>query len=516
MIPYSASEVAYCSLLLTLVLLPSLLLRVIPWPPALSTRRLSPFLPTLLPLLTPDSTPSPTPSPLPSLHTLPSPPPPPHPALPPPFRPRRRAPGFVTEPAAPNPFRHLLRREDFAPASSLPYPSYPTPASTARSYKRALRSYSSAHSPPRTRLRSPSPPSAMSLWSSFSSSSSWSSRDITQYLEGYPTQRDNPALNDNLRFYSNQIPSRPDGALIERIHAEWWGDYRRLEVHHGYIQWLFPLREEGMNSQIHPLQPHEITAMLASPTCLARLRRSYELILDFWGLEVSDEGVGAVRVVCEARLGNLIHSTHNYLRVTRVLKCLGELGMEEWKLGFGLRLWGVAQTTKGGGRMKRSSEDYWLSVMKDEGDRAVVEEVKEGAWDGQDEEVYMRLLRRRRKEREGTAEGAGEEEKASVKGTEEEWKSEEREKRKTEKELPSDDAIKRRKGNEMDGEEVKREEADGGVAESGESGNVGRAMSLVEEEAGGQEVPAGEQAEREAVMEEGASKQPQVEGKQEL
>lgn len=65
-------------------------------------------------------------------------------------------------------------------------------------------------------------------------------------------------LDLNLKFYKNEIKSRPDGDGIENILKEWWGDYRRLELHHGYIQWLFPIREQGLNSQSHPLQLHEL------------------------------------------------------------------------------------------------------------------------------------------------------------------------------------------------------------------------------------------------------------------
>jgi hypothetical protein len=32
------------------------------------------------------------------------------------------------------------------------------------------------------------------------------------------------------------------------------GDYRTLELHHGYVQWLFPIHEEGMNHRAQVLQ----------------------------------------------------------------------------------------------------------------------------------------------------------------------------------------------------------------------------------------------------------------------
>lgn len=49
-----------------------------------------------------------------------------------------------------------------------------------------------------------------------------------------------------------------DGDFIDDIHVKWWGDYGKLEVHHGYIQWLFPIREEGMNWDSQALQLHEL------------------------------------------------------------------------------------------------------------------------------------------------------------------------------------------------------------------------------------------------------------------
>ena len=49
------------------------------------------------------------------------------------------------------------------------------------------------------------------------------------------------------------------GCLIRR---QWFGDYRKLEIHHGYVQWLFPIHEEGMNHLAQVLQTHEKEAMV--------------------------------------------------------------------------------------------------------------------------------------------------------------------------------------------------------------------------------------------------------------
>jgi len=48
---------------------------------------------------------------------------------------------------------------------------------------------------------------------------------------------------------------------VEDIHRTWFYDYDLLEEHHGYIQWLFPIREHGMNwdrsalALPHPFDP---------------------------------------------------------------------------------------------------------------------------------------------------------------------------------------------------------------------------------------------------------------------
>ena len=54
----------------------------------------------------------------------------------------------------------------------------------------------------------------------------------------------------NVLFYSGRLASRPDGGLIDDIHADWDGDWERLERHHGYIQWLFPYAALGRDQQM--------------------------------------------------------------------------------------------------------------------------------------------------------------------------------------------------------------------------------------------------------------------------
>jgi hypothetical protein len=47
-----------------------------------------------------------------------------------------------------------------------------------------------------------------------------------------------------------------------------------------------------MNAESQPLQPHEIKAMRADPEITRRIIRSYELMLDFYGMRLISPETG--------------------------------------------------------------------------------------------------------------------------------------------------------------------------------------------------------------------------------
>jgi hypothetical protein len=103
-------------------------------------------------------------------------------------------------------------------------------------------------------------------------------RDIAEYRSNYPNARSDPRITDNYDFYTNKIRSHPDGDTIDDIHKKWFGDYRKLENHDGYIQWLFPLQERGLNWSAEPLQKHEIQSIKRDKKALKRVLISYKLM----------------------------------------------------------------------------------------------------------------------------------------------------------------------------------------------------------------------------------------------
>jgi hypothetical protein len=50
----------------------------------------------------------------------------------------------------------------------------------------------------------------------------------------------------------------------------------------------------GVNMLAHPLTNFEMSEITASPTILARVRRAYELMLDFYGMKLLDTESGLI------------------------------------------------------------------------------------------------------------------------------------------------------------------------------------------------------------------------------
>ncbi|XP_076830467.1 opioid growth factor receptor-like protein 1 isoform X2 [Brachyhypopomus gauderio] len=159
-------------------------------------------------------------------------------------------------------------------------------------------------------------------------------KDLYEYRHSYPNYKEPRQPNEyrNLRFYLNKIPLVPDGIYVEEILTKWKGDYDKLEHNHTYIQWLFPLREQGLNFYAHELTQDEIKEFLNMREAKRRFLLAYTIMLDFFGIKLLDKNGNVARAEnWQERFQHLNESQHNYLRITRILKSLGELGFEAFK-----------------------------------------------------------------------------------------------------------------------------------------------------------------------------------------
>lgn len=93
-------------------------------------------------------------------------------------------------------------------------------------------------------------------------------------------------LNANVRFFRNEIKSKPNGDYLTDILEEYWKDYDLLERKHDYIQWIFPLRTQGLNSYSQILQLHELESLKNDEASVNLLLKSFQMMLDFYGMKL--------------------------------------------------------------------------------------------------------------------------------------------------------------------------------------------------------------------------------------
>nr|XP_013809016.1 PREDICTED: opioid growth factor receptor [Apteryx mantelli mantelli] len=195
-------------------------------------------------------------------------------------------------------------------------------------------------------------------------------KDLQRYRHRYPglVEPENEEEEEmwNLSFYRNEICFLPQGLHIENLLKSWWDNYEVLEENHSYIQWLFPLREHGMNWQARPLTCQEIEAFKKSSEVMQRFERAYQLMLRFYGITLTNQKTGELKRAenWTERFQNLNRFSHNNLRITRILKCLGEMGYEHYQVHlvkFFLTETLVKETLP---NVKRSALDYFLFTIR--------------------------------------------------------------------------------------------------------------------------------------------------------
>lgn len=136
-------------------------------------------------------------------------------------------------------------------------------------------------------------------------------------------------------FYLNKS-STPEGYTLEEI---WGWNRENLEYVHTYIQWLFPMRERSnFNPGAPTLDDEVIQEFTANPQLRENLKRSFHMMLEFYGFEMSGDK-GDIKITRSNNfelIGQywLNPYNHNLLRITRILNSLSTLGCREYAQAF--------------------------------------------------------------------------------------------------------------------------------------------------------------------------------------
>ncbi|XP_070600583.1 opioid growth factor receptor [Erythrolamprus reginae] len=194
-------------------------------------------------------------------------------------------------------------------------------------------------------------------------------RDMQKYRRHYPGLEETEVSEEemwNLSFYKNEINFLPRGLYIEDLLEMWQDNYSVLEENHCYIQWLFPLREQGMNFHAKRVTRKEIEAFKKSKEVMERFVRAYKLMLKFYGINLINEETGELSKAenWSERFWNLNRYIHNNLRITRILKCLGEMGYENYQEQLVMFFLSETLVHEALPRVRKSVLDYFMFTVR--------------------------------------------------------------------------------------------------------------------------------------------------------
>jgi hypothetical protein len=126
-------------------------------------------------------------------------------------------------------------------------------------------------------------------------------------------------------FYSGMAKDHA-GRKIEEI---WMWNDEQLEDVHDYIQWLFPNREpSAFNPHAPLLTDDDVKAFRESSFLHARLLRSFERMCAFYCIGVAPCAYYGVKEG-PPYWWDSPRFAHNWLRMTRIMLCTGELGLPD-------------------------------------------------------------------------------------------------------------------------------------------------------------------------------------------
>jgi len=116
------------------------------------------------------------------------------------------------------------------------------------------------------------------------------------------------------------------GVTLEEI---WAFDDATKEAKHDFIQWLFPIKSIGMNPSAPPTNAATINAFKSDKALQEKMRKSFEVMLEFYGLEYGFLGRIKQASNFSTQAQNWLNpGNHNFLRITRILTSLRLHGLE--------------------------------------------------------------------------------------------------------------------------------------------------------------------------------------------
>ncbi|MEH2265318.1 opioid growth factor receptor-related protein [Nostoc sp.] len=152
------------------------------------------------------------------------------------------------------------------------------------------------------------------------------------------------------------------------IQEMWAWNFEELEYAHDYIQWLFPLPERSAFNPDAPIVDEEVIQVFKNnPHLRQNLLHSLTVMLQFYGLQRHKSNDGKIVVSQSEDYQNrkcewVCVFDHNYLRITRILKCLITFGLENEAEAFYECLRQIYREDSD--RIGGETFQYWTNAVK--------------------------------------------------------------------------------------------------------------------------------------------------------
>eukprot|EP01103_Thecamoeba_quadrilineata_P009247 TRINITY_DN18977_c0_g1_i1.p1 TRINITY_DN18977_c0_g1~~TRINITY_DN18977_c0_g1_i1.p1 ORF type:complete len:310 (+),score=55.16 TRINITY_DN18977_c0_g1_i1:34-963(+) len=175
-----------------------------------------------------------------------------------------------------------------------------------------------------------------------------------------------PAKNRN--FFLGKQRATPSREFIDEIHAQWFAKFEFLEENNNYMEWLFPIfGSAGINPNTKALTAEEAETIRNSINCSIRFVKSYKLILNFFGMKLEDDLTGKVvrdEKIWQPRYCHMNTISVNVNKISRILKCMGQLGFERYQKSFVKHLQEEIEEHGLLGNLKDPLKNYWMVYLK--------------------------------------------------------------------------------------------------------------------------------------------------------
>jgi Opioid growth factor receptor (OGFr) conserved region len=146
----------------------------------------------------------------------------------------------------------------------------------------------------------------------------------------------------------------------DKIGDIWQEDDDYFEFCHSHIQWLFPVPEpSNFNPDAPILTNEDITLFKSNPVLKDNLQSSFRRFMEFLGLEYQAYNNTVIKTDNFYLLAFTMPN-HNWLRITRVLRSLKLLGLEDEANAFFNFLKDIHEKE---GYVSENSFNYWQAAI---------------------------------------------------------------------------------------------------------------------------------------------------------